>query len=330
MKKILNLILFSTLYATMIYAQNSDILQQWSRKKLKNKSVEIHQNTPTNNDNIKIDIVRNFITKAKNSEFDEALNKYGTHSFKEALAKCYEVDETGVDCINYDPILGTQDYLIDSKYKFNIDEFGNVKVEHTSKVEPTGEIVKGNIFYKLSCYDKCEIDEIYHTDKSNGLFGVKVGLLETIATNSTQNNTNEIFQNKQEIANIKKPKISFEINMGTEKNNLAFVGNYLSIQALSDNTIINDIVINRGNCRLINKENLNFLSKPLNFGEVSQKIYFQDLQIWNYNVSPNSSNFNVNPTPFINFGCDSKSVLEIVLKTNGGDFHYGENDFFAF
>lgn len=245
MKKVLNLILLGALCATMINAENSDILQQWSRKGSENKSVENSSNTPTNNDNIKIDIVRNFITQAQNSEFDEALNKYGT-------------------------------------------------------------------------------------DKSNGLFGVKEGLLETIATNSTQNNTNEIFQNKQEIANIKKPKISFEINMRAEKNNLAFVGNYLSIQALSDNTIINDIVINRGNCRLINKENLNFLSKPLKFGEVSQKIYFQDLEIWNYNVSPNSSNFNVNPTPFINFGCDSKSVLEIVLKTNGGDFHYGENDFFAF
>ena len=338
--KILNLILLSTLCATMIYAQNSDILQQWGRKGAENKSIESSINAPANeealieksvknNDNVKIDIVKNFITEAQNLDFDESIIKYGTDSFKRALAKCYEIDETGADCMNFDPILGTQEYLIDSKYKFGIDEFGNVKVEHTSKVDATGEIVKGKVFYKLQCYDKCEIDEIYHTDESNGLFGVKEGLLETIATNSASNNTNEISQSKQEIANIKKPKVELGLfdTEGVRKDGLAFAGSYLFIQALSDNTIINDIIVNRGNCGLINRENLTFLSKPLKFGE-SEKMYFRGLQIWNYNVSPISSDFNVNPESFINFECNSESVLEIVLKTNGGDFHYNSNNGF--
>ncbi|MBP3224626.1 MULTISPECIES: hypothetical protein [unclassified Campylobacter] len=185
--KILNLILLSTLCATTIHAQNSDILQQWGRKGAENKSIESSTNAQSNDD-IKINVVKKFIEVAI-SNFDEALKKYGTNSFKNAYDKCWEIDETGVDCANFDPILGTQEYLIDSKFEFSMDKFGNVEVEHTSKVEATKEIVKGKVFYKLQCYDKCEIDEIYHTDNSNGFFGVKEELLSTIATNSSQNNT---------------------------------------------------------------------------------------------------------------------------------------------
>lgn len=119
------------------------------------------------------------------------------------------------------------------------------------------------------------------------------------------NSQNEKVEQVQNTAKIEAPKVYMESKI-KESDWTTF--DILTIQATDNNTIINEIIVNRGNCKVGDK----FPIKPLKFGERKSYVFARsDLEVLAFAF-----------TDYKGILCNKDDVLEVVLKTNGGDFKY--------
>ncbi|MDA3056343.1 MULTISPECIES: hypothetical protein [unclassified Campylobacter] len=258
-----------------------------------------------NNDDIKINVVKNFYN---NSDLSENAKKFGTASFKTAIS-----DGEAAGCLDFDPVVSGQEICDKPKYDFKAIGSDEVEVTQTCDYGGDNPLDIKTIVYALKCkQNECKVDDIFNFVKNdNGAkekFSTKEYLFECVeeyvATESEANheefagNTNNIQNNADSFAGNAKDKIkNFINNVENKVDEVKQMVNFekpivsiearqindfwgkrtiypLIIQSRDNGTLINEIIINRGNCQIsqqnkyeINKNKLNeyFQKNPKNF-----------------------------------------------------------------
>ena len=269
-----------------------------------------------NNDDIKINVVKNFYN---NSDLSENAKKFGTASFKTAIS-----DSEATVCLNFDPVVSGQEICDKPKYDFKAIGSDEVEVTQTCDYGGDNPLDIKTIVYALKCkQNECKVDDIFNfIENYNGTkekSSTKEYLFECIEeyfaaeseanneefagnTNNVQNNADSFAGNAKDkiqnfinnvenkvdevkqMVNFEKPIVSIEARQNND-----FLGKRtiypLIIQSRDNGTLINEIIINRGNCQIsqqnkyeINKNKLNeyFQKNPKNFILYTSEDIFPD------------------------------------------------------